>query len=330
MVEKNIYLIAGDAFMRRAEYDSLIKQLQTKTEGACEIQSFDITDTSLNQILSMARSLPFLVDWQILRVKQADRIKEEGLLELEAYLKNPFLKTFLIFEADRADEKSRIAKIMIEHGSVIRPVSADRMKREVHFLRARLDETKKMITPEAQKHVLDMCGESPMFLATMIDRLILFSGEKTQIDEAMVHQFDEDWSEVRIFDLSDAILACDTSTSLHVLKKLFEVDDDVYSLLGFIHSQVKKLWQAKILIQEGLTASQIAVRLGMKSSYVSDKFFRALQKFDLGRLERAIDELHQLDWKAKTGRAHAESALEIWILRLTAPTPSLLTGRGRN
>ena len=182
-LNKLIYLIAGDAFMRRAEYDTLLKQLQTKTQGACEIQSFDVTDTPLNQILSMARSLPFLVDWQILRVKQADRVKEESLVELEAYLKSAFSKTFLIFEADKADDKSRIAKLINEYGTVIRPASVDRMKREVQFLRARLDETKKTITPEAQKHVLDMCGESPMFLATMIDRLILFSGEKNQIDE---------------------------------------------------------------------------------------------------------------------------------------------------
>ena len=45
MTEKNTYLIAGDAFMRRAEYDALLKQLQKKIEGVCEVQSFDITDT---------------------------------------------------------------------------------------------------------------------------------------------------------------------------------------------------------------------------------------------------------------------------------------------
>ena len=88
---KNIYLIAGDAFMRRAEYDALIPQLQSALGGTCEIQAFDITDTPLSQILSAGRSLPFLVDSQILRIKQADRLKESDLGELEAYLKTPFL-----------------------------------------------------------------------------------------------------------------------------------------------------------------------------------------------------------------------------------------------
>lgn len=317
--------------MRRAEYEALIAKIQPSIQGESEVQSFDVTDTPLSQILSAARSLPFLVEGQILRVKQADRIKEEGLNELEAYLKNPFEKTFLIFEADKAEEKGRLSKLIIEHGTVIRPAAADRLKREVQFLRARLAEAKKTITPDAQKHVLDMCGESPMFLATMVDRLILFSGDQAQIDATMTAQFDENWSEVRIFDLSDAILAADSVRALEVLRKLFEMEDDVYSMLGFIHSQLRKLWQAKILAQEGLAASQIAVRLGMKSSYVSDKFFRGLQKFQLERLEASIDELHQLDWKGKTGRLATKPALEIWLMRLTAPAASpSLKGRGRN
>ncbi len=330
MASKNNYLVAGDGFMRKAEVDALLLQLQKDFSGSCEVQSFDVTDTPIAQILSAARSLPFLVEGQILKVKQTDKLKEDGLTELEGYLKTPFEKTFLILEAEKAEEKSRLAKLMHEYGTVIRPAAADRMKREVQFLRARLAEEKKTITPEAQKQIFDMCGEAPMFLATMIDRLILFAGNKTQIDGAMVAQFDEDWTEVRIFDLSDAILACDSAKALYVLKKLFEMEDDIYSMLGFIHSQIRKLWQAKILEQEGSAPSQIAARLGMKSSYVAGNFFRGLEKFKINKLETAIDELHQLDWKAKTGRANAEAGLELWLLRLTAPAASPLKGRGRN
>lgn len=329
--KKTTYLIAGDAFMRRAEIDALIPKLQASFEGASEIQSFDVTDTPLSTVLSAARSLPFLVDGQVLRIKQADKLKEDALSELEAYLKNPFDKTYLVFEADKAEERGRFAKLVHEYGTVIRPAAADQMKREVQFLRSRLSEVKKTITPDAQKQIFDMCGESPMFLATMIDRLILFAGDKNQIDGPMVAQFDEDWSEVRIFDLSDAILACDSGKALHVLKKLFEMEDDIYSMLGFIHSQLRKLWQAKILLEEGSSSSQVAARLGMKSAYVSGNFFRGLEKFQVGKLETAIDELHELDWKSKTGRVNAKSALELWLLKLTTPASSTLNrGRGRN
>ncbi len=329
---KSIYLIAGDAFMRRAEYDALIPQLQSALGGTCEIQAFDVTDTPLAQVLSAARSLPFLVDSQILRVKQVDRLKENDLSELESYLKTPFAKTILVLEADKAEDKGRLAKLIHEYGSVIRPVAADRLKREAVFLRGRLAEAKKTITPDAQKQLFEMCGEAPMFLATMIDRLILFAGDKTQIDAAMTAQFQEDWTEVRIFDLSNAILARNPEQALQVLRKLFDMDDDIYSMLGFIHSQIKKLWQAKILLQEGLAGSQVAARLGMKSAYGAETFFRALQNFSLEKLEKAIDELHQLDWKSKSGRADGQSGLELWLLRLTAPaaSPSPVKGRGRN
>jgi len=317
--------------MRRAEYDALIPQLQSALGGTCEIQAFDVTDTPLIQILSAARSLPFLVDSQILRIKQADRLKESDLGELEAYLKTPFTKTSLVLEADKAEERGRLAKLIHEFGAILRPVAADRLKQEALFLKSRLSEAKKTISPEAQKQLFDMCGEAPMFLATMIDRLILFAGDKTQIDAAMTTQFEENWTEVRIFDLSDAILSRNTGQALHVLRKLFELDNDIYSMLGFIHSQIKKLWQAKILLLEGLSPSQVAARLGMKSSYVAGNFFRSLENFQLKKLESAIDELHQLDWKSKSGRADGESGLELWLLRLTAPTASpSVKGRGRN
>lgn len=315
--------------MRRAEYETLLPQVQKLVPGECEIQTFDVTDTPLAQILANARSLPFLAEGQILRVKQVDKLKEDALDELESYLKNPFPKSVLILEADKADEKSRLAKLIHQHGVLIRPAQADRMKRELQFLKAKLTEAKKTITPGAQKMIFEMCGESPVFLASMIDRLVLFAGDKPQIDEAMAQQFDEDWNDVKIYDLSNAILAKNPAEALRVLTKLFEMDDDIYSMLGFIHSQVKKLWQAKILIEEGLAPSQVTARLGMKSGYGSEQFFRALTKFDLGRLEVAIEELHDLDIKSKTGRALGRPALEMWMLKITTPTAIPARGQER-
>ncbi len=330
MGNKLVYLIAGDGFMRRAEYEALLPQVQKELAGQCEIQTFDVTDTPLAQILGCARSLPFLAESQILRVKQADKLKEDALDELEAYFKNPFLKSVLIFEADKADEKNRLVKLIQQFGVVIRPAAADRMKREVQFLKAKLTEAKKGITPGAQKMLFEMCGESPVFLASMIDRVILFAGANDQIDETMVRQFDEDWNDVKIFDLSNAILAKNPAEALRVLNKLFELDDDIYSMLGFIHSQIKKLWQAKVLMQEGLASSQVAVRLNMKSSYAAGNFFRALEKFELSRLEAAIQDLHDLDIKSKTGRALGRPALETWMLKITAPAASPYLNQGRS
>ncbi len=322
-MDKKVFLIVGDAFMRRAEYDELLPKLQGKSPDTCEIQSFDLSDSAMGPILSAARSLPFLSESQILRVKQAERLKEDGLDELEAYLKSPFEKTFLIFEADRSDEKNRLTKLIQSYGLIIRPMASDRLRREVQFLKVRLSESKKTITPNAQKHLIEMCGESPVFLGSMLDRLILFAGDQTEITEAMTGQFEEDWGEAKIFDLSDAILARDLNRSLHVLNKLLEIEGDFYSLLGFIHSQIKKLWQAKVLISEGLAPSQAAVRLGMKSPAAANHFFRALEKFELKKLENAVNELHQLDQNAKTGRGEAIPALEMWLIKLTAPTASL-------
>ncbi len=328
-MSKLVYLIAGDGFMRRAEYEALLPQVQKELAGQCEIQTFDVTDAPLAQILGCARSLPFLAESQILRVKQADKLKEDALDELEAYLKTPFPKSVLIFEADKADEKSRLAKLIHQYGVLIRPAQADRMKRELQFLKAKLTEAKKTITPGAQKMIFEMCGESPVFLASMIDRLVLFAGDKPQIDESMAQQFDEDWNDVKIYDLSNAILAKNPAEALRVLTKLFEMDDDIYSMLGFIHSQIKKLWQAKVLMEEGLAPSQVTARLGMKPGYGSEQFFRALAKFELGRLETAIEELHDLDIKSKTGRALGRPALEMWMLKITAPAASPPRGLGR-
>ena len=43
----------------------------------------------------------------------------------------------------------------------------------------------------------------------------------------MTAQFEEDWSEVRIFDLSNAILARNPEQALQTLRKLFDLDEDI-------------------------------------------------------------------------------------------------------
>lgn len=328
---KPIYLVVGDAFMRKAEADPLLAQIQKTFSGNCEIQSFDAGEALASQILTTARSLPFLAEAQILRVRQAEKLKEDALNELEVYLKNPFAKTCLMFESDKVDEKSRLTKLVQSFGAVIRPAAGEKIKREVQFLKARLAESKKTITSGAQKKLFEMCGESPIFLASMVDRLILFSGESSEVNESMTAQFEENWNEVRVFDLSNAILARDSAQALYVFNQLCEMEDDIYMVLGFIHSQVKKLWQAKILSQEGSAPSQIAARLGIKSSFVAGNFFRALEGFDLMTLEKAIDDLHQLDVQSKRGRAVGKAGLEMWLLKLTtSATPAFQRGRSRS
>lgn len=141
----------------------MLAQIQKTFSGNCEIQSFDAGEALASQILTTARSLPFLAEAQILRVRQAEKLKEDALNELEVYLKNPFAKTCLMLESDKVDEKSRLTKLVQSFGTVIRPAAGEKIKREVQFLKARLAESKKPSPPVRKKNCLKCAGSRLFF-----------------------------------------------------------------------------------------------------------------------------------------------------------------------
>jgi len=317
-VKTNLALISGDPFLRTQKAKAIVADIEKKSSGPRAHQSFRLEELPLENILSNARTLPFLVEGQVFYIQGAERLKGEDLDLLARYLANPSAGTALIFEADSLEGCAELQKLIKENGQVFVLAKEESRTAAQTYLQQKLSRVKKTLTPSAKTRLLEMCGEAVGFLDSMLERLIQYAGDKPEINEDMVAEFEEKWTEVTVFQLTNALLARDTAALLRTFAELTrDSEADLVSLIGILHWQLRLLWQGAVLADGGAADSETFARLKIPP-FRQRSFVAAIRGFGTEKLERAIESLYQLDKRSKTGQLEGVAGLESWLLQLTA------------
>ncbi|MGI6240333.1 MAG: DNA polymerase III subunit delta [Candidatus Omnitrophota bacterium] len=312
------FLIIGDPFLRSQKIKSIVSDLEKKAKGSFDHQTYRLADTPLDSILSNARTLPFLASGQIFYIQVAEKLTQGEMEILKRYAMSPDEKTCLIFEIDSSEGHSELINLAKSRGKVVRLAKEEARSLAQNYLQQKLARFKKTITPGARQRILEMCGDAIVFLDTMLDRILQYSGEAQLIDENMVCLFEENWRGVNVFQLADAILERDRGKARQTFHELLEnSESEPRFLIGIIHWQLRQLWQGAVLREAGTSEAEILEKVKVPL-FKKGPFMSAINRYGVARLEAALEALHQLDRKTKTGLAHPVSGTETWIMEFVS------------
>jgi len=313
LVNTEVFLISGDPFLRTQRARALTAEIEKKSGGPLAQQTFNLDETPLGIVLAAARTLPFFSSGQVIYALGAGSLKEQDLAVLTAYLGNPTPGTMLILEADDLKGASELQKLIKAKGQLILLAKDEARGAGATFLQQKLMQYHKTMASGAKARILAMCGDAVMFLDTMLERLVQFAGDKPEIDEEMVNRFEENWTEMDVFKLTNALVDHDPARALKVFRDLMDFyEADLFSLVGILHWQLRQLWQAAMLLASGVSEREISTKLRMSPSRLN-----ALRRFPVERLESAVEALYQIDRKSKSGQVEGTSGLEAWLLEYT-------------
>ncbi len=313
-VKVDLFLIAGDPFLRAQKAKALAAEIQKRSGTPFEHQTFDLKETPLETVLTLARTPQFFSPGQVFYIRSAELAKERDLAILAAYLENAACRTALILEAEDLKGASELQKLIKAKGQVILLGKEEVRGAGATFIQQKLAQYHKTMTSGAQARVLAMCGDAVMFLDTMIDRLAQFAGDQKEIHEEMVGRFEENWTDMDVFKLTSALVDQDPARALKVFRDLIGFyEADIFSLVGILHWQLRQLWQAAVLLSSGVAEREICSQLRMPPNRL-----RALKRFPVERLEAAVEALYQIDRKSKTGQIEGVSGLEAWLLEYSS------------
>ncbi len=312
------YLLIGDAFLAGEKFKQIQTQIDKTYSGDIACQTVHLTDAPFENVLQQARTLPFLVSAQMFRIQDLHKMNKESVEMLSAYLEAPTERSFLVFQDLEIKKNDALVKLLQKRGDVYFLEEEKSPNEAVRYIREKLKSFGKTITPGALTRLQQDYGEVPSFLDSVLDRLIAYAGKASTIDETMVDIFQEQFKAVNVFQLTDAIASRQTGAALALLKQLLEEGDgQTVALIGLLHWQIRRLWLAKVLLEEGEPESTIMRKCKMSPRQVPF-LMRQLKPFSRERLERALEGLFQIDWKIKSGRTDGEVALESWLVEATA------------
>ena len=153
------------------------------------------------------------------------------------------------------------------------------------------------------------------YLDQEFDKIALFSSAPRITKKEIIEVF-AGLPEVSVFALVDAISAKDAQKALALLVR--QLSDGTYFtvLLALLARHVRQLWQARLLMAQGVRGRALAKPLEL-NPFIAEKLGQAARRFSDAQLKDAYLSLVDADYLMKTGQGGNE-LLEHIIIGLCA------------
>ena len=118
------------------------------------------------------------------------------------------------------------------------------------------------------------------------------------------------------FAFSRSLAEKDKKRALEQYFKLLNYNIEPLSIIGLIASQIRIIYQVKVLEKQRLSNDEIASMLGEKNSYRIKKTKELTRYYSEDELLELMKTLADMDYKLKTTDSDPNNLIELFILNL--------------
>lgn len=223
----------------------------------------------------------------------------------------------LFLASDKVDKRKKLYKAVEKHGAVVE-LAPMRPKDVRPWIIDYLAGMNKKMAADAIEHLLSIVSIMPHvslgFLANELSKAVLYSGRRQLISKADLNATLAQVPEASVFVMLEALSQKQTANAVSYLRDQLVAGDYPFRLIALLARQVRMLWQAKILSEQGLGPVEIANDLKIPQ-FVGEKLLRQSRTFSSEVLQKGLLQLAAADRDLKAGRADA-GVLEQFVIEL--------------
>jgi len=236
---------------------------------------------------------------------------------LEKYFDSPCPSGILIFTVNNWDARTKLAKKLPSVGKLLKVTQPKPWQLPQRLMQYASDAHAKNLTKEAAGLLIELTGDDLPRLYGEIDKLALFAEGEKRITGNHVESLVGHNRLYNAFAVIDACSAGDVAGAVNRLRNMFAEDKSAeYTAVGAFAFHFRRMFNAKVLLEEGLRPAEIADRLRIWSN--KDGFFSQVRKLSLKQLGDNLQQLADMDYAIKTGRTKARVAIEQLVLKLAS------------
>ena len=173
---------------------------------------------------------------------------------------------------------------------------------------------KKRISTDLCAYLIDITGGTMTALSGEVDKICAYSGadeiRKTDIDAVTEPVLD-----AVVFQMTDLLSAGRYDQALLKLQQLLKMQQEPLAILGAIGGNFRRIGTARILLDNGRPASELAKLYGIQD-FAARKSMDAARRFKPEFCKAAAGLILETDYKMKTSFDDNERLLELLILQL--------------
>lgn len=311
-----IYVIAAkEDSLLNAECQKLLEKLLEPQQRVTGLFNADPAEVSASQILDELRTAPFLTEKRVVLIKNADDFISENRHLLEKYFDKPCPTGILVLTVTNWGANTRLAKKLPTLGKLITVTQPKPWQLPPRLTQYASEAYDKKLTTDAAELLIELTGDSLPRLYSEIDKLALFAHTEKAITARHVELLIGHNRFYNCFAVIDACLAGDTAKAVDRLRNMFAEDKSAeYTVVGAFAFHFRRMFNAKVLLEQGVRQGEIEKRLRIWSN--KDSFFLQLGKMSLAQLGENLQQLADMDYAIKTGRKKTNVAAEQLVLKL--------------
>lgn len=313
-----VYVFFGDEEFFIHEALSAVKTNVFKDgDPGMALVEFGGDEISGGVIFDELRTLPFFSGkHKLVIVEEADDFVDKNRGILEKYLLAPAGHANLVLVCDKWDKRTKLAILVDKVGA---SVECKKLKDHLlpNWIHVHTKFYKKDITAKAAQRLIDDAGNNLAILDKHLEKLSIYVGEKTTIDERDVDALVGVDRNRTVFELTDAVAQRNVTLALKILSQMLAHGEDSVRIISLLAWQIKRLWRAKQILRQGGNEQKIASELQI-IPFFAKRFFEQVNLYTEGDLMKNHALLLEADVKSKTGSFSTKMLLELLVYKLCA------------
>ncbi|MDR4500505.1 MAG: DNA polymerase III subunit delta [Nitrospirales bacterium] len=321
-----LYVVAGEeAYLRDRAVQTIrsaAKQSSEVSDGSAaqdeQFFNYDVLygdETDALEVLTIAREMSFFAARRLVIVTWAEKLPAKEGEALIPYFQHPAETTTLVVVAAKLDGRLKWVQQIKKHAIFIDCAPLYDNQRMGWITKQAAQSGVKL--EENAAHMLKELSADGLYVThSEIQKLsaYLSSGAcATARDVEAIRGMEPGAS---VFDLSEAIGTGASGKALHIIAKNLETGEAPLRILGALIWQVRRVWKAKSLLQQGLAQPKIAREVGIPP-FRAAEFFRQIQHWSDPQLRLAWDEFCQADAALKgSASASPKRVLDALVISL--------------
>lgn len=311
------YVLYGEEdYLRRYYTEQLKKLLLDDLTADFNFHRLNTENFSVDLLADCIEALPMMADRTMILAEDVDLFTStdtERLCELLNDLPDHCCLV-LTYEEFKPDKRKRKLWEAIEKHAVLAEFRYQTESDLRAWIRRHFAHEKKTISPELCGYLLQQCGLSMTRLDAEIAKVCAYSGADTVV-RADIDAVVEPTLDAVVFQLTDALAMRQFDRALELLHTLLKMQTEAIPIVAAIGSQMRRLNAAKILLNEGKTAEELA-QLCSVPSFAATKTMGQARRVSERFCRKAVLLCCDTDYQLKSSYGEEERLVELLILQL--------------